>query len=236
MRTLRSLREKIKARHEYKLKGISCAKIALRRAIANPAGENLLVYYRKRNWSNLLNTKTTNSLLPNKSILLIAFAVGLFLLLVSVAMRFTDGEGWSPFDYIFAGTFLFGTGLAFELVSRRARTLEYRAALGAALVGAFLLIWINLAVGIIGSEDNPANLMYFGVLALLGLGTLLALLRPLGMARALFATALAHAIVSVVAVLITPWSLDSLKTLALNLFFVALWAASAWLFRRCQCD
>ena len=179
-----------------------------------------------------MNTKTTNSLLPNKSILLIAFAVGLFLLLVSVAMRFTDGEGWSPFDYIFAGTFLFGTGLAFELVSRRARTLEYRAALGAALVGAFLLIWINLAVGIIGSEDNPANLMYFGVLALLGLGTLLALLRPLGMARALFATALAHAIVSVVAVLITPWSLDSLKTLALNLFFVALWAASAWLFRR----
>ena len=100
-------------------------------------------------------------------------------------------------------------------------------------MGAFLLIWINLAVGIIGSEDNPANLMYFGVLAVLALGSLLALLRPLGMARALFATALAHAIVSVVAVLITPWSLKSnLKTLALNLFFVALWAASAWLFRR----
>ena len=33
-----------------------------------------------------------------------------------------------------------------------------------AIVAAFLLIWINLAVGINGSEDNPANLMYGGVL------------------------------------------------------------------------
>ena len=35
-------------------------------------------------------------------------------------------------------------------------------------MAAFLLIWINLAVGIIGSEDNPANLMY-GAVLLLGL-------------------------------------------------------------------
>ena len=30
---------------------------------------------------------------------------------------------------------------------------------------ALILVWMNLAVGIIGSEDNLANLMYIGVLA-----------------------------------------------------------------------
>jgi thiazole synthase ThiGH ThiG subunit len=58
-----------------------------------------------------------------------------------------------------------------------------------ALVAAMLLVWVNLAVGIIGSEDNPANIMYLGVHAVLILGALLALFRPQGMARALFATA-----------------------------------------------
>ena len=36
-------------------------------------------------------------------------------------MQFTDGEGWSPFDYIFAGAFLFAAGVAFELPVRRPR-------------------------------------------------------------------------------------------------------------------
>ena len=33
----------------------------------------------------------------------------------------------------------------------------YRAAVGVAIAAAFILVWMNLAVGIIGSEDNPAN-------------------------------------------------------------------------------
>lgn len=179
-----------------------------------------------------MKIKNRNLILQNKNILFLALGVGVFLLLVRVAMQFNSGEGWSGFDYLFAGAFLFSIGLAFELIRRKATTLEYRVAVGATLAGILLLIWINLAVGIIGSEDNPANGMYLGVLAVLGLGSLLALLRPRGMARALFAAALAHAIVAVVAMLLMPWGLDALKTLALNLFFVALWASAGWLFRR----
>ena len=55
-----------------------------------------------------------------------------------------------------------------------------------------MLVWINLAVGIIGSEDNPANLMYGGVLAVGVAGAVAARFRPGGMARALAATALAQ--------------------------------------------
>lgn len=168
----------------------------------------------------------------NKNIVFIALGTACVLLLPWLAMQFNDSVAWSLFDFVVVGVLLFGTGVAFELVYRRAGTLEYRVAAGAALAGALFLVWTNLAVGIIGSEDNPANMMYFGVLAVLFFGALLALLRPQGMARALFATAIAHTIVTIVALVIMPWSLDAIKTLALNAFFIALWTASGILFLR----
>ena len=90
-------------------------------------------------------------------------------------------------------------------------------------------------MGIIGSEDNNANVMYFGVLAVGIIGAIIARFRPHGMARALFATALAQALVAVIALIITlrsPWSPPGvLGTLILNGFFAALFVGSAWLFR-----
>lgn len=77
----------------------------------------------------------------------------------------------------------------------------YRAAVGVALAAAFVLVWMNLAVGVIGSEDNPANLMHGGVLAAAIVGVVIARFRPRGMARALLATALAKALVAVIALI-----------------------------------
>jgi hypothetical protein len=109
----------------------------------------------------------------------------------------------------------------------------YRAAVGVALAVAFLLAWVNLAVGIIGSEDNLANLMYVGVLAVGIIGATIARFRPRGMARTLFATALAQASVAVIALLFglgSPWS-PPVEILAVNGFFAALFVGSALLFR-----
>jgi hypothetical protein len=175
----------------------------------------------------------------NKNILLIAFAVALILLVPLIAMQFTDEVAWSPFDFAVAGALLFGTGLAFELITRQAGANAYRAAVGVALLAALLLVWINLAVGIIGSEDNPANLMYIGVLAVFLIGALLARFRPQAMPRVLFATALAQVVVPVVALMIwqpeissTEVLLDLLRVVGVNAFFVAMWVGSALLFRR----
>ena len=110
----------------------------------------------------------------------------------------------------------------------------YRAAVGVALAVAFLLAWVNLAVGIIGSEDELANLMYVGVLAVGIVGAVVARFRPRGMARALFATALAQALVAVIALVFGLGSGSPpgvLGILALNGFFVALFLGSALLFR-----
>jgi hypothetical protein len=110
----------------------------------------------------------------------------------------------------------------------------YRAAVAVALAAAFGLVWINLAVGIIGTEDNPANLLYAGVLAVGIVGAVLARGRPEGMARALFATALAQAGAGAAAA-IAGWGHPASPPLELALLnggFAALWLASAWLFRK----
>ncbi|MDQ5828638.1 MAG: hypothetical protein M3324_01925, partial [Actinomycetota bacterium] len=89
------------------------------------------------------------------------------------------------------------------------------------------------AVGVIGTEDDLANLMYVGVLAVGIIGAIIARFRPPGMARALFATALAQALVAVIALIFGLGSSLSppVEILGLNGFFVALFLGSAWLFR-----
>jgi hypothetical protein len=109
----------------------------------------------------------------------------------------------------------------------------YRLAVGVALAAAFILVWSSLGLGIIGADGDPANMMYFGVLAVGIVGAIVARFRPHGMARALFATALAQALVAVIALIFglgLPWS-PPVEILGLNGFFVALFVGSALLFR-----
>jgi hypothetical protein len=68
---------------------------------------------------------------------------------------------------------------------------SYRYAIGVALAAALILVWLSLGVGIIRKDGDPANLMYFGVLAVGISGAFVARFQPHGMARALLATALA---------------------------------------------
>jgi hypothetical protein len=130
--------------------------------------------------------------------------VGLFtacaLLLPLVGNRVSDEFNWTVFDFAVWGVLVFGAGLAYQLLTNRTAGIAYKAAAGIAVIAAFLLVWVNLAVGITG--DGPANLMYFGVPLVCFIGAAIARLRPHGMARALFATALAMALVPVFALMI----------------------------------
>jgi hypothetical protein len=159
----------------------------------------------------------------------------LVLLLPLVAMQFTDEVVWDETDFAVFGAMLFGACGACELAARMTGNIAYRAAVGVAVVAAFILIWLNLAVGIIGSEDDPANLMYGGVLVVGMLGALIVRFQPHGMARALAATALAQASVGVIA-LIAGWGSTGADwpgaIVFLTGFFAALWLVSAWLFRK----
>ncbi len=159
----------------------------------------------------------------------------LILLHPLVAMRFTDEVNWGAADFLFMGALLGAVGLGLELVVRGTHNGAYRVAAGVALALAFLLVWINAAVGIIGSQNEPANRLFGGVLAVAFLGAIAARFRPAGLARAMAATALAQSSVPLIA---SAFGLGpapllwSIKVLALTGVFAAMWLLSAWLFRR----
>jgi hypothetical protein len=163
----------------------------------------------------------------------LVLAVAFILMLPLVAMQLTDQVRWDLADFAVAGALLVGTGLVYELAARRAGNLAHRVAVGVALAATLILIWLNLAVGLIGTEGDRANLMYVGVLAVGIIGAVIARFQPHGMARALFATALAQALVVVIALVYGLGSPVSgpLEILALNGLFVALFVGSASLFR-----
>jgi hypothetical protein len=170
---------------------------------------------------------------PYRSAIGVALATACLLLVPLAAMRLTDEVDWSGADFVVAGALLFAAGMTYKMVSARLGNTAYRAAVGIAVAAALLLVWANLAVGLIGSEENPANLMYLGVLAVAVIGALLARLRPQGMARAMLATALALVVVAVTALVAHGylWR-QPLEVLGVSGFFAALFVASAWLFRR----
>ena len=141
---------------------------------------------------------------------------------------------WDLLDLTVFGAMLLGGGVIYVAAKRKSDNLAYRTAVGVALATAFILIWVNGAVGIVGAENNDANMMFFGVLAVGAIGGVIARFQPRGMARALCATALAQAIVAAIALIAglgstaPGWPRDILM---LTAFFVSLWLLSAWLFR-----
>lgn len=156
------------------------------------------------------------------------------LLLPLIAMQFTPEVNWTASDFIIWGIMLGTVGGLFELAVGLSPLPSYRAGFALALVGAFLVTWVNLAVGIVGSDDNPSNQFFFLALLVGVVGAGLARLRAAGMTYAMFSTALALGIAFVLAEmsprdeLWVPASRETMGTGILALIFVA----SALLFRR----
>ncbi|GAB3315261.1 hypothetical protein GCM10027299_04300 [Larkinella ripae] len=142
---------------------------------------------------------------------------------------------WKPAAFVLTFALLFGgAALGMELATKKKLgNRAYRFAVGLTIATVFVLVWMNVAVGgILG--DNPANMMYFGVL-LVGLtGANIAHLEPPGMFRALLAMAFAMMLVPVIAWFIgTPAFANGLgAVVGLHAIFALLFVGSALLFRR----
>jgi hypothetical protein len=162
-------------------------------------------------------------------------SIGVLLLVPLVAMQFTKEVNWTAFDFAFAAVMLGSVCLGFELALRKSGNVAYRAAAGLALLSALLLVWINGAVGIIGDEGNPANLMFAVVLAFGLVGGIVARFEADGMARATGVMAATQAIVGVIALIEGSGStgpIYPMDVIGLTGFFTCLWLLSAWLFRQ----
>ena len=110
----------------------------------------------------------------------------------------------------------------------------YRTAIAVAIGAALFLLWGMAALGVVGIEGDPADLMYFGVLAIGLSGAIVARFQPDGMARAMFVTAAAIVLVGVIALLLGKQEAEyssAGEILGLTAMFATLFVGSAMLFR-----
>ncbi len=140
-------------------------------------------------------------------------------------------------EFAILAAILGAIGFLCAIVWRKFPSKSYRAGVAIALGGAFLLFWINAAVGIVGDTNNDANMLYVGVIGLGVVGTAIARLRPNGMALTLVAMAVAmiaiagYAMISNTATSGPIWPRDVIGATA---FFAALFLVSAWMFRKSE--
>ncbi|GAB3737422.1 hypothetical protein GCM10028862_22820 [Luteimonas pelagia] len=142
------------------------------------------------------------------------------------------GVDWTGADFLAMGVLLGLACLAFEALARASGVLAYRLAAVLTVGTALVLAWANLAVGLIGDEGHPANLLYVAVLALVAGGALGGRLRAAAMARTLAAAATAQVAIGALA-MVAGWGVpdsSALEVLAVTAFFTLPWLAAAGLF------
>ena len=132
---------------------------------------------------------------------------------------------WTASDFIVIGVMFAVTGGTIELAVRSSTDWAHRLGSLVAILTGFLTVWVNLAVGMIGSEDNPYNLWFGGVLAIAIAGSLLAR----GSASALVGT-MALAAAAQAGASIFGLAAD-MRGGIFSLAFAGLWLLSAALFR-----
>ena len=151
------------------------------------------------------------------------------LLLPAVAMQFNvEGVVWTASDFIVMGVILLIACGSFEALARSAPNFAYLAAAAIAIGTGFLMVWANLAVGIVGDGINGANLMFFGVVLVAIVATLVARFRASSMSRAMFTTA--GVLVLAIAIALAAFGANALEA-GLTMVFVAGWLVSGALFR-----
>lgn len=152
-------------------------------------------------------------------------ATGMLATVYGAMQMGVEGVDWSASDFLIMGILLYGSCIAFEIGARLSGSFAYRLAFGIAIATAFFTTWINLAVGIIGSENEWINLVFFGVLAVGFIGALISRFEAKGMALAMVVTAVAQAAIIAVALYYR-----SMEAVVLSGIFAASWAVCARLF------
>jgi heme/copper-type cytochrome/quinol oxidase subunit 4 len=149
-----------------------------------------------------------------------------------VAMQFGNQVNWTGGDFLAAAIMLGGTGALLELAARRSEDIVYRLAAAVGLLTALLLLWVNVAVGVIGAEGNPANGWYLAIYVVGFLGATVSRLQPAGMAATVVAMALVQAAITLLAIMRDAGgaAASASEILAINGCFILLWLVSALLF------
>ena len=168
-----------------------------------------------------------------KTILRVALGALAVLMVPLVASRVVKGWNWSAGSFVFVYVLFFATGMVYALIARKMGVWSYKAGVGVALVAGFALGWSNMVH--VADSENPANLVYYSVLAVGAVGFWLARLEARGLARTLFAMAATLALIAVMLPSGAPPYLARNMAIGHGVF-VAMLIASGLLFRHASLE
>ena len=142
-----------------------------------------------------------------------------------IAKAIDPGTLWTGGDFLVAAIGLGLLGLLLEGGYHISDRWSYRlAAMGAALTS-FLLVWINLAVGFIGNENNPINQLYLAMPVFALVAGMLVRFRARGMAAIMALMAAAQIIIAIIG------QPEQMAVWRATFVFAGAWSLSAILFR-----
>jgi len=145
----------------------------------------------------------------------------------AIAMQFSKEIAWGIEDFAVVGTLLFALCGTIELAARTSMNRLFVSGVALAAAGGFLLVFINLAVGVIGDESNPRNLAFFAIPAVGFLGALISRFR----AAILIQLLVAMAAIQLLAAFLAPIEMMRIM-IPFTAAFVGVWLLSAMLIRR----
>ncbi|MBL9175302.1 MAG: hypothetical protein JNL10_17310 [Verrucomicrobiales bacterium] len=131
-----------------------------------------------------LGKRRRRSLWRSPALLALVLVSGLW-----IASRVVEGWRWPPGAFVVVGALVCMVGFIYEWITRNQDSLAYRAAVAIAFAAGFVLAWSSL---VRATDVTPLAALHFGVPVVGLIGAAVARLRPKGMARALWVTALAQ--------------------------------------------
>jgi len=136
---------------------------------------------------------------------------------------------WDTTDYVIATALFASCALVTWLITRNARSHWHILAGTLAALGALVLVWMQLAVGLIGSGEHPINQAMTLVLAAGAIGSALSRFRASGMRTTMLAVAGTQMTLGALGFILATPDLFS-DVFLVTTFFAGIWTGSAFLF------
>ncbi|WP_375290716.1 hypothetical protein [Qipengyuania sp.] len=152
-------------------------------------------------------------------------AAAALLLIPAVAMRYTREVNWTASDFVFGGVLLAALVAGFEVAMCVGRNAPHRLGIAIAALTGFLTVWINGAVGILGSEDEATNLAFIALVCGAVIAGFVTWFRARPMVWVMAALSVSQFVVGIAAAL---WTMPGHQVeWGVLAFFAVLWGGAA---------
>lgn len=157
-----------------------------------------------------------------------------FLFIPMLAMLLQTGLQWSVFDFMVVGGLVFTAAMGFMLLRSWSNSPTQSLAAMLAVASTFLVVWVNLAVGLIGAGPHWGNWIYAIIPFVIVGGVMIGGQNVRGLRISMYAAAISFLVIGLIALIAGLQNLPESSVreiIGINVMFATLYLFSALLFQ-----